>query len=278
MKTTSLIMACLSLLCGGCASVLNTLEVPAPVFTGVEHRAVPETSKIVDVPRYDESRGDFAGKPFVYYSWAKAREEQLGLESPETSESNRLLRVWGTFSYHPRRQRGFLAEFVHDQSGWNGRFYDYLIRYNQWGNSEEITETRSFALAPETGWDQFDDILKETGLVDLPTDERVPGLKEWVRENRISTAATYSVEYSTPKLYRFFIFQNPQKTQSQFGEASSFMRFHDYLFEVVQHCDPLRSQEGRKGAAKVEQTDRTSEQAESTVPVKAAPSASSTVR
>jgi len=241
MKKNSLIIACLSLLCAGCASVLNTLEVPAPVFTGMEHRSVPETSKVVDVPRYDESRGDFAGKPFVYYSWAKAREEQLHLESPEVLTTNRVLRVWGTFSYHPCRQRGFLAEFVHNGTGWNGRFYDYLIRYNQWGNTEEITETRSFALAPEGGWGKFEDILKATGLVDLPTDERVPGLKEWLRQNRISTAATYSVEYSTPKLYRFFIFQNPQKTQAQFGEASNFMRFHDYMFEVVQHSAPLRS-------------------------------------
>lgn len=271
MKTTSLIMACLSLLCGGCASVLNTLEVPAPVFTGVEHRTVPETSKIVDVPRYDESRGDFAGKPFVYYSWAKAREEQLGLESPEASESNRLLRVWGTFSYHPRRQRGFLAEFVHDESGWNGRFYDYLIRYNQWGNSEEITETRSFALAPETGGDQFDEILKETGLVDLPTDEGAPGLKEWVRENRISTAATYSVEYSTPKLYRFFIFQNPQKTQAQFNEASSFMRFHDYLFEIVHHSDPLRSEKPQTDSSQDTHGKGNSEQSPAGDVLKAAP-------
>lgn len=278
MKKISLIIGCLPLLCSGCASVLNTLEVPAPVFTGVEHRSVPETSKLVDVPRYDESRGDFAGKPFVYYSWAKAREEQLNLQSPETSEANRLLRVWGTFSYHPRRQRGFLAEFVHNDAGWNGRFYDYLIRYNQWGNSEKIEDTRSFALTPEAGWDRFDEILKETGLVGLPTDERVPGLRDWVRQNRISTAATYSVECSTPTSYRFFIFQNPQETQAQFGEASSFMRFHDYIFEIVQHCDPLRSQEGRKDATKEEPTGRNSEQAESTVPVKAAPSASSSVR
>ncbi len=244
----SLIAACLSLLCGGCASVLNTMEFPAPVFTGVEHRSVPETIKFVDVPRYDESRGDLVGKPFVYYSWAKAREEQLDLESPEVLETNRMLRVWGTFSYHPRRQRGFLAEFVHNGTGWNGRFYDYLIRYNQWGNTEEIMETRSFALAPETGWDQFDEILKETGFMDLPTDERVPGLKEWVRRNGISTAATYSMECSTPKLYRFFIFQNPQKTQAQFGEASNFMRFHDYLFEVVHHSDPLRSGRPQTGS------------------------------
>ncbi len=245
MKKTQLIIVFLSLLCGGCASVLNTLEAPAPVFTGVEHRDVPQSSKLIDVPRYDESRGDFAGKPFVYYSWAKAREEQLDIESPEISETNRILRVWGTFSYHPRRQRGFLAEFVHNGTGWTGRFYDYIIHYNQWGNTEDIRDTRSFALVSETGWDQFDDILKETGLVDLPTDERVPGLKEWVRRNGISTAATYSVEYSTPKLYRFFIFQNPQKTQAQFGEASNFMRFHDYLFEIVQRSDPLRSERPR---------------------------------
>jgi hypothetical protein len=241
MGKTSLIFACLSFLCAGCTSVLNTLEVPALIFTGVDHRSVPETSKAVDVPRYDESRGDFAGKPFVYYSWAKAREEQLQLESPEVLKTNRTLRVWGTFSYHPRRQRGFLAEFVHNGAGWTGRFYDYHIRYNQWGNTEVITEKRSFALTPEGGWDKFEDILKTTGLVDLPTDEKVPGLKEWVRRNRIDTAATYSIEYSTPTLYRFFIFQNPQKTKAQFGEPYRFMRFHDYMFDVVRHSDPLRS-------------------------------------
>ena len=237
---TSLIVASLSLLCGGCASVLNTLEVPAPGFTGVEHRDVPKSSKTLDVPRYDESRGAFAGKPFVYYSWAKAREKQLDLESPEISKAIQILRVWGTFSYHPHRQKGFLADFRHNGTGWSGRFYDYVIRYSQWGNKEEIRDTRSFALVPEPGWNQFEQILKETRLVDLPTDERVPGLSDWVRRNGISTAATYSVEYSTPKRYRFFIFQNPQKTQAQFGEASDFIRFHDYLFKVVQHSDPLR--------------------------------------
>jgi hypothetical protein len=271
MKTTSLIIACLSILCAGCASVLNTLEVPAPVFTGVQHRDVPQSSKLLDVPRYDESRGNFAGKPFVYYSWAKVREKQLGLESPEISETNRILRVWGTFSYHLRRQRGFLAEFVHNGTGWNGRFYDYIIHYNQWGNTEEIRDTRSFALVPETGWDQFDDILKKTGLVDLPTDERVPGLKEWVRRNGVDTAATYSVEYSTPKLYRFFIFQNPQETQAQFGEASNFMRFHDYLFEVVQHSDPLRSGGPQKNSSQDTRGKGNSEQSPSGDVLKAAP-------
>ena len=271
MKKTLLIIACLSFLCGGCASVLNTLEVPAPVFTGVEHRSVPETSKVVDVPRYDKSRGDVAGKPFVYYSWAKAREEQLNLESPEISGTNRILRVWGTFSYHPRRQRGFLAEFMHNGSGWSGRFYDYLVRYNQWGNTEEIKERRSFALVPETGWDQFDEVLKDTGLVSLPTDDKVPGLEAWVRRNRISTAATYSVECSTPRLYRFFIYQNPQKTQAHFNKASDFMRFHDYMFEIIRHSDPLRSPEENTNSNQGNARDKDSEQSPRGDSPKAAP-------
>jgi hypothetical protein len=279
MKKVSLITVCILLLGTGCATVLNTLEVPAPFFTGIEHRDVPETSKVVDVPRYGRrARGDAAGKPFAYYTWAKQREDQLGIASPETSESGRLLRVWGTFSYHPRRQRGFLVEFVHDGSEWNGRFYDYLIRFNQWGNSEVIKESRSFWLVPPDGWNTFDKILKETRVIGLPTDERVPGLREWVRRNRISTAATYSVEYSSPTMYRFFIFQNPQKTQQRFDEAARFMRFHDYLFEVVQHSNPLRSQDGQKDATHEKSTDSNSEQVESTVPSKAAPSASSDVR
>ncbi|NLB69192.1 MAG: hypothetical protein GX804_05850 [Lentisphaerae bacterium] len=239
----ALIIVSLSLFCSGCASVFSVMEIPPPVFTGVQHRDVPQSSKLLDIPRYDESRGDFAGKPFVYYSWAKAREEQLNLESPEISETDQIIRVWGTFSYHPRRQKGFLAEFVHDGSLWHGHFYDYLIFYNPWGNTEEIKDMQSFTLVPESGWDNFEEILKETKLVSLSTDEKVPGLSEWVLRNGICTAATYSVEYSTPIQYRFFIYQNPQETQAQFREAANFMRFHDYLFEMVQHSDPLQSGE-----------------------------------
>jgi len=242
MKTISPIMVCFTLICCGCSTFLNTMEIPAPFFTGIEHHSIPQTDKECDVPRYDETRGRFAGKPIVYYTWAKQREEQLGLISPEASEFNQLLRVWGTFSYHPRRQRGFLAEFVHDGAGWRGRFYDYHIRYNEWGSSEVVQDAQSFPLGPTNGWSRFDDVLRETGLIDLPTDEMVSGLKEWVRQNRVDTAETYSVEYSTPTLYRFFIFQNPHRTQEHFMEPAKFMEFHDYMFDIVHNSEPIRVQ------------------------------------
>lgn len=238
-----LIIACIPFLCAGCASILNTLEVPPPVFTGVEHREIPQSDKVLEIPTYDESRGSFAGKPFVYYSWAKSREEQLNLGSPELSETNKMLRVWATFSNHPRRQTGCLAEFVHNGTGWSGRFYDYDLRYNQWGNTETIMDTRSFELTPATGWDKFDEILQETRFVDLPTDENVPGLKEWMIQNRIHTATTYSVEYCTPIFYRFFIYQNPLKTEAQFDEAADFMRFLRFMFEIVNHSDPRQTEQ-----------------------------------
>lgn len=249
MNKKPLIPACLLLVCTGCYTVLNTLEVPPLYFTGVEHRSIPHTNKVVDVPRYDETRGDFVGKPFVYYTWAKQREEQLGLESPEVSKTNRLLRIWGSFSYHPRQQRGFLAEFVYDGSSWSGRFYDYTIQYNPWGNSEEIVKKRSFDLVPQHGWESFGNTLHETRLIDLSTDEKIPGLKYFVCVNKIDTAATYSVEYSTPNAYRFFIYQKPQKTQAHFDAAARFMRFHDCMFDIVNECDPLRSTDRLKNSA-----------------------------
>ena len=181
-------------------------------------------------------------KPTIPYPTFVGR-WNIGFELSEILEIDQIIRVWGTFSYHPRRQKGFLAEFVHDGSLWHGHFYDYLIFYNPWGNTEEIKDMQSFTLVPESGWDNFEEILKETKLVSLSTDEKVPGLSEWVLRNGICTAATYSVEYSTPIQYRFFIYQNPQETQAQFREAANFMRFHDYLFEMVQHSDPLQSGE-----------------------------------
>ena len=152
---------------------------------------------------------------------------------------------------------------MHDGSVWNGRFYDYRIRFNNWGNSEIVKDQRSFRLNLNGKWDQFDKILNETRLISLPTDEKVPGLKEWVRRNSVYTTATYSVEYSTPNTYRFFIFQNPQATREHFVEAADFMRFHDYMFDIINNSDPLQepkvqdvSSQGSSGDEKSEQDGR----------------------
>ncbi len=241
MKNPLLLLVYPLLLFTGCSTIFSTLEISPPVRTSFNHRSIPETNKTLDIARYDKIQGDGSDRPFVYYTWAKQREEQLEIVQPEISNIDKVLRVWGTFSYHPRRQRGFLAEFTYDGSTWSGRFYDYLIHYDEWKYYEKIENPRSFALVPQAGWDQFEQILQKTRFVDLPTDEKVPGLREWVRQKKISTSATYSVEYGTPSLYRFFIFQNPQETQAHFDQASNFMLFHDYLFEMVRNSDRLES-------------------------------------
>lgn len=209
----------------------------SPLFpTTFKHSEIPETNKKLDIAKYDIS-----GEPFVYYTYAKQREKQLGLESIEQSGIDKSLRIWGTFSYHPRRQRGFLLEYTFNGITWSGRFYDYLIRYDEWKHFEKIEKPESLDLLPPTGgWKQFDEILHKTQFVTLPTDQRIDGLTEWLLEKKISTAATYSVEYSTPDLYRFFIFQNPQETQNEFEEPASFMCFHDYLFEIVRISQPSK--------------------------------------
>lgn len=232
----------MSLVFTGCATVFSRLEISPPFFTGFDHVAVPETHKELDIPRYDDTRGVMAGKPFVYYTYAKQREEQLELEPPELSSHERLLRVWGTFSSHPRRQRGFLAEFIFDDGEWAGRFHDYFIRYDAWKHFERIVDSKSFPLSPEDGWESFETLLRETGLTGLPTDEQVAGLPDWIRRNRVSTASTYSVEYSTPDRCRFFIYQNPHETQKHFDEAARFMRFHDAMFEIIRHSHAIQAE------------------------------------
>lgn len=241
MKSASLIFTMI-LVFTGCATVFSKLEISPPFFTGFDHIPVPETHKELDIPRYDESRGVMAGKPFVYYTFAKQREAQLGLDPAELSPHERLLRVWGTFSSHPRRQRGFLAEFIFDDGEWSGRFHDYFIRYDEWKHYERIVDTKNFRLSPEDGWEHFETLLRETGLTGLPTDEQIPGLSDWIRRNRVSTASTYSEEYSTPDSYRFFIYQNPHETQKHFEEAANFMRFHDAMFEIIRHSHATQAE------------------------------------
>jgi hypothetical protein len=132
MKTISLLLVCLSLGVTGCSTILSTLEISPPFFTGFDHLNIPETTKDLSIARYCEPGHRWLGEPFVYYTYAKQREKQLSLAEPELSQAKRILRVWGTFSSHPRRQPGFLAEFTFADDAWTGRVYDYRVRYYEW--------------------------------------------------------------------------------------------------------------------------------------------------
>ena len=66
----------MGVLCVAQSGCFISRAIPAPFRTSFTHSPVPETDKAVSIPVYGSESSE-AGKNFVYYTFAKQRQEQL---------------------------------------------------------------------------------------------------------------------------------------------------------------------------------------------------------
>gem|GEM_PF-4932037 len=196
------------------------------------HPPPPETSKKLDIPRYDERHPEYAGQPFVYYSFAKQRERQLGLPAPELAQDEVFLRLWWTHQ-HGLTQPGTVFEFRKDHGTWTGRVLTYDVTFDAWAHYEKVSNARTRDFVPASGWQMLERIVEENEIPTLPTCEHVKDYAYWMRDqfkrNPPEALSTYSIEYATPETYRFYVYDSPVLIREKVREAALLCRFGEAL-------------------------------------------------
>jgi hypothetical protein len=199
------------------------------------HAAVRETSKTVEIPVYGDHAGKNAGEPYVFYTYAKQREQQLGIDSPEVTPDDIVLRVYSTQG-PGAYQIGRMIQFRQTANGsWTGTSWKYHVYYNGWKHREELSEILTSDLLPSSGWDKFEDMFTSVDFENIPTEWEVEGFLAWLQDEKPQLdSMTLTIEYATPVLYRLVVYKAPYQTKEHFDEAKridSFMQFVDGYFE-----------------------------------------------
>lgn len=209
--------------------IISSCITMKPVKFGALITPVPETKKTVDIPLY-KSDHYLAGKPFVYWHFAKQKQQQLGLSQPETSADSMLFRVWITNPVSRYGQPHGLIEIKYDSTGWNGQLYFMKVDFSTNKLTETITNFKKIELTPiKTSFDSIAADLLKLKFDQMVTDEFIPGYYDgYIGYNDNST--TYSFEYADRKSYRFYQFNNPYRQKKTFWQA-------EYVVTILELLD-----------------------------------------
>jgi len=189
---------------------------------------IPKTVKEMDIPRYDVKH-QFNGYPFVYWHFAKQKEKQLNLESAELSNDSLIFRLWITNPAGKKGQPHGLIEIKHDFYKWTGNLYFMYVDFNASNLSETITKYEKFELSPKKNdWNFIVDSLSQLKFDILPTDEAIPNYYE-NNSGYGNNSPTYSFEYATQKLYRFYQYNNVEQKSDKFWQAESVLKIMELL-------------------------------------------------
>jgi hypothetical protein len=214
MRTNILFFIAISVFISGCVS-LDTGLTPIPV-----------SSKSIDIPHYDN------GKPYAYWHFAKHKEPQLKLSSPETSTDSLLLRIWITNPVGYKGQPHALIEIKNDYKEWTGRMILMHVDFNRWNFTEKVTKTKIIELVPKSDWESVVDSLYALKIDKLPTDEKIPNY--YTESNRYAdNSTTFSFEYSTPTEYRFYQYGNIYRAPERFWQPKNVIAIFDLLEDEI---------------------------------------------
>lgn len=175
---------------------------------------IPVSGKTLDIPTYREADNI----PYAYWQFCKQKEKQLGLRSPETSGDSLIFRMWMTNPVGKLDQAHALVEIVKDSLDWQGQLIMMRVDYNKKEKKETVTRTKVYELRPFiSDWQKVVDSLIYYRVETLPTDDQIPGYYTEAVMYR-DYEPTFSFEYSTPTIYRFFQYNNVYRAMDRFWQ------------------------------------------------------------
>ncbi len=214
-RNTFIILISLAFTGAGCfSSKVNSVAL-AQLFT-----PVPESSKKLDIPYYDKGH-QFNGYPFVYWHLDKQKEKQLKLEQPETSSSDFIFRTWVTRQNGTYNQPHSLIEITRNEEQYNATIYFMKVNFVANTLSETITDYKKVTVTPlKNSWQTVIDSLYILKADSLPTDEQIP---EYYRKGKAynNNSATYSFEFASKNLYRFYQYNDLQRASQHFWQPKN---------------------------------------------------------
>jgi|LakMenEpi03Aug12_release.lakeMendotaPanAssembly.Ray.scaffolds.fasta_scaffold674002_1 hypothetical protein len=200
---------------------------------GTYYAPIPESSKKLDIPKYGNEH-QFKGYPYTYWNFCKQKQKQLGLESPETSIDSLIFRMWITNPIGKKAQPHGLVEIKYDSTGWNGKLVLMHVDFKLGNLSETITDSKVIDLKPmKTDWTKVVDSLNKLKISELPTDDLIP---EYYSKNSGygGNSPTFSFEYSTKDLYRFYQYNDIYRVADKFWQPKNIIDILELLEDEFQ--------------------------------------------
>lgn len=183
---------------------------------------LPTSNKKMDVPKYDN------GKPFVYWYFDKQKESQLKLTQPETSPDSLLIRIWVAAPTTKKNQRHQLVEIRRANNNWTGQVINMSVDFKMNKLEETITNYSATQVKPITSWKTVIDSLFYFKIDSLPTDENLPNYISQ-STNYSNRAPTFSFEFSTPNIYRFYQYNNVWYIMDKYWQAKNVVKITNLL-------------------------------------------------
>jgi hypothetical protein len=216
------ILYSLTMLIGGCNNTLYPIYIPSKT------PKIPDNGIAKEIPKYPNE------KLYVFYIFAKQKQEQLELSVPENGYDSLLIRMWFTYPEGYNQFAELLELRVDSNKTITARYIMLKIFFNPSRRYELVNWHWDTLLIPKCGWSTFIDTLKLLQITKLPTIENIPKYKEVNGENNLdydNTLLTVSVELATKNEYRFYQYNNFKKYK-YIDEVAKLYRFE--LFQRKQ--------------------------------------------
>ena len=204
MKTFFLLLIT-SVILSSCYNTLLPFRIPT------SNPKLPETNTTKEIPTYSN------GKYYVFYKYAKQKQNQLHISSPEYGTDSLMIRLW--FSYPENiYQYGELVEILFKPNEIPVAKYSKLnLFFNPTRDYEVINKHKdSIIKKPVNGWNNISTKINELNILNLPTIENLTTYKIQNNNQRDynNTSLTVSVEISSKSNYRFYQYNNFEKYKS----------------------------------------------------------------
>lgn len=217
----SFYMMWLALFVAACAPVrLNKID--------TFYTPLPKSSKHLDVPKYGTEHR-LSGYPYVYWHFNKQKQQQLGLQSPETSPDSLLFRMWVTNPVGRAGQPHLLLELRKDSISWHGTLVLMRVDFQSKTLKETITRSKTTDLKPlATSWEKLADSLKFYQVDILPTDDQIPEYYDKYTGYG-NNNMTFSFEYATKESYRFYQYNDIYRVPDKFWQPQNVINILNLL-------------------------------------------------
>lgn len=167
-----------------------------------------------------EIRTDSDGQPDLFYTLAKSKQNQLGLDSLENGFAGLQIRVWYDFSRSTERR---LVVIKNMDTTWTATVYNMNVNWD--GESETIIKKDVKQVTPKSGWGNFAKQLLDLKIVSLPDMKNIPGF-DVGKDGKM-----FNVEIASKNQYRFYGYWEPDQYSNKYWQAKNMAEILE-LFKV----------------------------------------------
>jgi len=193
---TSCLIGLSVLLLQGCFSAKSVIQKSNKKYP------IPENNVHKDIPFYDND-----AYPSVHFTYARQKEEALGLYNLLNGFDDFLIRIWINSPTGKGVQEGELIEIRQTNGVWSGNFHSMNTSFAPSKNEEKVVDFKKFDIEPEyLSWNEVLAFLVEEGIFELKSLDKLDAYQKWPENKKgyPSGSSVISFEVATKEMYRFY--------------------------------------------------------------------------